>query len=67
MTTPKKDSTKKPVAHKIGRGATKATMGLAFGLGRFAARAGAGIIAGATEAGREIKAGYNDAQAEAKK
>ena len=31
------DTPKKPLGQKIGRGTTKATMGAAFGLGRFAA------------------------------
>lgn len=65
MTTPTTD-TKKPLGQKIGRGATKATMGSAFGLGRFAFRASKNFIAGVTEAGREIKEGYEDAKAEAK-
>lgn len=64
MTTQKKSSTKTPVAHKVGRGATKATMGTLFGLGRFAAKASTGFIAGVTEAGKEIKAGYDEAKAE---
>lgn len=60
-----KNNGKKPVAHKVGRTVTKATMGLGFGIGRFAFRASKNIIAGATEAGREIKAGYDEAKAEA--
>lgn len=59
-----KTDTKKPVSHKVGRGATKVTMGTLFGLGRFAAKASTGFIAGVTEAGREIKAGYDEAKAE---
>ena len=57
---------KTPLGQKVGRGATKATMGLAFGLGRFAAKASKNFVAGVTEAGREIKAGYDAAQAETK-
>lgn len=63
----KKDTQdKKPLSHKVGRGTAKATMGIAFGLGRFAAKAGTGFVAGITEAGREIKRGYDEAQADAK-
>ena len=61
----KKVTAKKPVSQKIGRGATKATMGLAYGLGRIAARTSKNFIAGAAEAGREIKAGYDEAKSEA--
>ena len=57
---------KKPLGQKIGRGATKATMGTAFGIGRFAFRSSKNFIAGAIEAGQEIKAGYDEAKAEAK-
>jgi hypothetical protein len=39
-------------------------MGTLFGLGRFAFRAGSGFVAGAAEAGREIKRGYDEAKAE---
>jgi len=52
---------KKPVAQKIGSGATKATMGVAFWLGRTSARVGKGIFEGAKEAGAEIKRGYDEA------
>jgi len=55
---------KKPVSQKIGRGATKATMGLAFWIGRTSARVGKGIVKGAAEAGREIRRGYDEAEAE---
>ena len=55
-------STKKPVAQKIGSGATRATMGLAFWLGRTGARVGKGIVEGAVDAGREIKRGYEEAK-----
>jgi len=58
-------SAKKPLGQKVGRVTTKATMGAAFGLGRFAARASKNFIAGVTEAGREIKRGYDDAVEEA--
>lgn len=61
-----KTNGKTPVSHKVGRGAAKATMGTLFGLGRFAYRAGSGFIAGAVEAGREIKRGYQEGKAEAK-
>jgi hypothetical protein len=64
----KKDANgSKPLGQKIGRGATKATMGAAFGLGRFAFRASKNFVAGVTEAGREIKAGYDEAKAEVEK
>ena len=56
---------KRPLGQKIGRGTTKATMGAAFGIGRFAFRASKNFVAGAVEAGREIKRGYDEAQAEA--
>ena len=52
---------KKPVAQKIGSGATRATMGLTFWLGRTGARVGKGIVKGAAEAGREIRRGYDEA------
>lgn len=55
---------KRPVSHSVGRGAARATMGTLFGLGRFAFRAGSGFVAGAAEAGREIKRGYDEAKAE---
>ena len=58
------DTPKRPLGQKVGRGATKATMGTAFGLGRFAFKASKNFIAGVTEAGREIKAGYDEAKAE---
>jgi hypothetical protein len=58
------DTPKKPLGQKIGRGTTKATMGAAFGIGRFAFRSSKNFIAGAVEAGREIKAGYDEAKAE---
>lgn len=64
-TRTKENGAKTPVSHKVGRGAAKATMGTLFGLGRFAYRAGSGFVAGAAEAGREIKRGYEDAKAEA--
>ena len=63
--TMKVNGTEKPLGQKIGRGATKATMGAVFGLGRFGYRASKNFIAGVTEAGREIKAGYDEAKAEA--
>ena len=65
--TMKDDSPKKPLGQKIGRGTTKATMGAAFGLGRFAFRASKNFIAGATEAASEIKNGYDEAKAEVEK
>ena len=63
--TMKDDAPKKPVSQKIGRGATKATMGTLFGVGRFAAKASTGFLAGVVEAGREIKSGYDEGKAEA--
>ena len=63
--TMKVNGTKKPLSQTIGRGATKATMGAAFGIGRFTFRASKNFIAGVTEAGREIKAGYDEAKAAA--
>ena len=62
--TLKDDSPKTPLGQKIGRGTTKVTMGAAFGLGRFAYRASKNFVAGVTEAGREIKTGYDEAKAE---
>ena len=59
-----KPTDKKPLGQKIGRGTTKATMGAAFGLGRFAYRASKNFVAGVTEAASEIKRGYDEAQAE---
>jgi len=53
---------KKPISQKVGAGATRATMGLAFWLGRTTARVGKGIYEGAVDAGREIKRGYDEAQ-----
>jgi hypothetical protein len=64
--TMKDDSPKKPLGQKIGRGTTKATMGAAFGLGRFAFRASKNFVAGVTEAAGEIKQGYDEAKEEAK-
>ena len=64
--TMKDDAPKKPLGQKIGRGTTKATMGAAFGLGRFAYRASKNFVAGVTEASREIKNGYDEAKAEVK-
>jgi hypothetical protein len=64
--TLKDDAPKKPLGQKLGRGTTKATMGAAFGLGRFAFRASKNFLAGVTEAGREIKQGYDEAKEEAK-
>ena len=55
----------KPVAHKVGRAATKGTMGALYGVGRFAFRTGKNFVAGAAEAGREVKRGYDEAKAEA--
>jgi len=54
-------ATKQPVSTKIGRGATKATMGAAFGIGRFAYRFGKGFAEGVTEAAAEVKRGYDEA------
>ena len=56
---------KKTLGQHIGRGATKATMGTAFGIGRFAFNASKNFIAGAAEAGRESKAGYDEAKEDA--
>lgn len=58
---------KKPLGQKVGSGATKATMGLTFGLGRFAYRAGKNFAAGAREAAAEIRRGYEEAAAEEEK
>jgi hypothetical protein len=63
--TLKDDAPKKPLGQKLGRGTTKATMGAAFGLGRFAFSASKNFIAGVTEAAGEIKHGYDEAKAEA--
>jgi hypothetical protein len=63
--TKKSNGEKKPLGQKVGRAATKATMGTAFGIGRFAFRASKNFVAGVTEAGREVKAGYDEAKAEA--
>jgi hypothetical protein len=54
----------KPIGQRVGRVTTKATMGAAFGLGRFAYHASKNFIAGVTEAAGEIKRGYDEAQAE---
>jgi hypothetical protein len=59
------ETPKKPLGQKIGRGTAKATMGTAFGLGRFAYRASKNFVAGVTEAAGEIKRGYEEAQTEA--
>ena len=60
----KKIETKKPVGQRVGRVTTKATMGAAFGLGRFAYRASKNFVAGVTEAASEIKRGYDEAASE---
>jgi hypothetical protein len=60
----KKIETKKPVGQRVGRVTTKATMGLAYWLGRTGARVGKDLYEGALDAGREIKRGYDEAASE---
>ena len=64
MTKKANNVDKKPVGQKVGRVTTKATMGAAFGLGRFAYRASKNFVAGVTEAAAEIKRGYDEAATE---
>ena len=59
------NDTKKPVSERVGSRLTKLTMGSAFFAGRTAFRATKGLAKGAIDAGREIKAGYDEAKAEA--
>lgn len=58
---PQASRPKAPLSQRAGRATTKATMGLAFLVGRTAARVTKGFAEGVVEAGREIKRGYDEA------
>ena len=65
MTTIKDTNNKTPLGQKVGRTVTAATMGLGYGFGRFAYRASKNFAAGVVEKANEVKAGYDEAKAEA--
>jgi hypothetical protein len=54
-----------PFGQKVGRTVTAATMGAGYGFGRFAYRASKNFVAGVVEKASEVKAGYDEAKAEA--
>ena len=66
MNAKSKTPSKKPLSRRFGSFVTKATMGLGYKTGRGAYRIGKNVVAGATDAGREIVRGYEEAKAEQK-